>query len=136
MSKFWSTQPINNGVYPEFVYGKIKELDKNTIENYLPKNLLWFSLDVNNDIILNAIHEFLSNHYVTDCNNMYRLDYSKEFLKFGLKSPKDLTNPVTNAHIAYLMSNGGKNWTAWHSNPGQRDYQLVKNYAKEALDLN
>ena len=56
--------------------------------------------------------------------------------QFGLKSPKDLTNPVTNAHIAYLMSNGGKNWTAWHSNPGQRDYQLVKNYAKEALDLN
>ena len=42
---------------------------------------------MNNDIILNAIHEFLSNHYVTDCNNMYRLDYSKEFLKFGLKSP-------------------------------------------------
>lgn len=87
MSKFWSTQPINNGVYPEFIYGKIKELDKNMIENYLPQNLKWVSLDMNNDLILNIIHEFLSSHYVTDANNMYRLDYPKEFLKFGLKFP-------------------------------------------------
>jgi hypothetical protein len=48
--------------------------------------------------------------------------------EFGLKSAEDLTDPVTNAHIAYLMSNGGKNWAAWHSNPGQRDYHLVKQY--------
>lgn len=93
MSKFWSTQPVNKGIYPEFINGKIKELDKNMLDNYLPDNLMWFSLDVNDPFILNAIHEFLSNHYVTDVNNMYRLDYSKEFLKYGLTYPnynKDL----------------------------------------------
>ena len=93
MSKFWSTQPVNKGIYPEFINGQIKELDKNMVDNYLPDNLMWFSLDVNDNFILNAIHEFLSNHYVTDVNNMYRLDYSKEFLKFGLTYPnynKDL----------------------------------------------
>jgi hypothetical protein len=34
--------------------------------------------------------------------------------EFGLESNEDLFNPVTNATIAFEMSNGGKNWKAWH----------------------
>jgi hypothetical protein len=34
--------------------------------------------------------------------------------QFGLKDNKDLFNPYVNAKIAYEMSNGGKNWSAWH----------------------
>jgi hypothetical protein len=34
--------------------------------------------------------------------------------KFNLKTNFDLLNPVINAKIAYHMSNGGKNWSAWH----------------------
>lgn len=100
MSKFWSTQPVNKGIYPDFINGKIKELDKNMIDNYLPENLEWVSLDVNNDHVLNAIHQFLSDHYVTDINNMYRLDYSKEFLKFGLKYPN--YNKNLNLGLLYI----------------------------------
>jgi hypothetical protein len=33
--------------------------------------------------------------------------------KFGLESNAELLNPVVNAQIAYHMSNGGKNWSAW-----------------------
>jgi hypothetical protein len=33
--------------------------------------------------------------------------------KFGLNSNKELLNPVTNAEIAFKMSRGGENWTAW-----------------------
>ena len=33
--------------------------------------------------------------------------------KFGLESNAELFNPVINAQIAYHMSNGGKNWSAW-----------------------
>lgn len=33
--------------------------------------------------------------------------------KYGLKSNEDLYNPLINAQIAYKMSNGGKNWSAW-----------------------
>jgi hypothetical protein len=33
--------------------------------------------------------------------------------KFNLRSNSDLLNPVVNAKIAYHMSDGGKNWTAW-----------------------
>jgi hypothetical protein len=33
--------------------------------------------------------------------------------KYGLQSNEDLYNPLTNARIAFQMSNGGKNWSAW-----------------------
>jgi hypothetical protein len=34
--------------------------------------------------------------------------------KFNLNSNADLLNPVINAQIAYHMSKGGKDWSAWH----------------------
>jgi hypothetical protein len=33
--------------------------------------------------------------------------------KYGLDSNEDLFDPTTNATIAYKMSSGGKNWSAW-----------------------
>lgn len=33
--------------------------------------------------------------------------------KYGLKSNEDLYNPLISAQIAYQMSNGGTNWSAW-----------------------
>ena len=33
--------------------------------------------------------------------------------KYNLKSNEDLYNPLISAQIAYQMSNGGKNWSAW-----------------------
>jgi hypothetical protein len=33
--------------------------------------------------------------------------------KYNLSSNNDLYNPLINAQIAYQMSNGGKNWSAW-----------------------
>lgn len=44
---------------------------------------------------------------------------------YHLKSANDLTDPVTNAQIAYKMSSGGKNWTPWHADPGERDRHLI-----------
>ena len=34
--------------------------------------------------------------------------------KFGLNFNSELLNPVINAQVAYHMSSGGKNWSAWH----------------------
>lgn len=34
--------------------------------------------------------------------------------KYGLESNEDLFDPLTNAKIAFQMSNGGENWSAWH----------------------
>lgn len=33
--------------------------------------------------------------------------------KYGLSRNEDLFNPIINASIAYKMSNGGKDWSAW-----------------------
>lgn len=33
--------------------------------------------------------------------------------KYGLERNEDLFDPLINARIAYQMSNGGKNWSAW-----------------------
>jgi len=34
--------------------------------------------------------------------------------KFNLKNNSDLFDPVTSAKIAFFMSNGGQDWSAWH----------------------
>ncbi len=34
--------------------------------------------------------------------------------EYNLDSNEDLFDPVRNAEIAFQMSNGGKNWSAWH----------------------
>jgi hypothetical protein len=33
--------------------------------------------------------------------------------RYGLRSNEDLFDPMVNAKIAYQMSDGGKNWSAW-----------------------
>jgi Lysozyme like domain len=47
---------------------------------------------------------------------------------YGLKSANDLKDPLTNAKVAYEMSHGGKNWSPWKAEPGQRDYAITKTY--------
>jgi len=42
--------------------------------------------------------------------------------KYGLKSNEDLYNPLINAQIAYQMSNGGKNWSAWSTEDAAKNY--------------
>lgn len=49
--------------------------------------------------------------------------------KFGLRSNADLLNPVVNAKIAYYMSNGGKDWSAW-SNYSHRTKAWMKKFPK------
>ena len=48
--------------------------------------------------------------------------------KFGLAANTDLFDPVTNARIAYHMSNKGKNWSAWTYLDGERFKQLWAEY--------
>ena len=46
---------------------------------------------------------------------------------FGLAYNAQLLNPVTNAQIAYHMSNAGRDWSAWHgTNTSVVQYWLMK----------
>ena len=33
---------------------------------------------------------------------------------YGLSNNEELFDPLTNAKIAYIMSEGGKNWSPWN----------------------
>jgi hypothetical protein len=54
----------------------------------------------------------------TNCYGLFQINMTGSMgparrEKYDLKSNEDLYNPLINAQIAYHMSNGGKNWSAW-----------------------
>jgi hypothetical protein len=54
----------------------------------------------------------------TNCYGLFQINMTGSMgparrEKYGLKYNEDLYNPLINAQIAYHMSNGGKNWSAW-----------------------
>lgn len=50
--------------------------------------------------------------------------------KFDLASKKDLLDPVTNAKIAFHMSNEGSDWSSWTYLEGERIKQFLLEYPK------
>jgi len=50
--------------------------------------------------------------------------------KFNLKSKKELFDPVTNARIAFHMSNQGENWSSWTYINGERFKELWQEFPK------
>jgi hypothetical protein len=51
--------------------------------------------------------------------------------KFQLKTNADLLEPVTNAKIAYHMSNGGEDWSSWKVHPGQKNGERYESFLRE-----
>lgn len=51
--------------------------------------------------------------------------------KFNLLSNKELLDPVTNAQIAYHMSDGGRDWSSWKVYAGQTNGERFENFYKE-----
>jgi len=93
--KFWETQPVpqnydqNKTTSEDRAIDAVKDKDKDIRqEPYdLPAGFEWFSCDVDDPAQLEAIYVLLRDHYVEDDDNMFRFDYSKEFLKWALKPP-------------------------------------------------
>lgn len=51
--------------------------------------------------------------------------------KFNLQSNKELFDPVTNAQIAYHMTNKGQDWSSWKVYSGQRNGERFEDFYKE-----
>lgn len=54
----------------------------------------------------------------SNCYGLFQINMSGSMgpdrrRKYGLSKNEDLFNPIINATVAYKMSNGGKNWSAW-----------------------
>jgi len=62
----------------------------------LAKGFEWYTLDLTKDEDLNAFHKHLTEQYVEDARGAFRLDYSREFLRWVLLVP----GYVRNWHVA------------------------------------
>jgi glycylpeptide N-tetradecanoyltransferase len=92
--KFWDTQPVPKeaeDTSDPTASGPIdteKTVDDINAEPLnLPKGFKWVSMDVTDDVQLKEIYKLLAENYVEDDDNMFRFDYSKEFLQWALMAP-------------------------------------------------
>lgn len=53
----------------------------------LPEGFSWYEVDIDNPEELESVYSLLRDHYVEDDDNMFRFDYSKDFLQWALKPP-------------------------------------------------
>ncbi|XP_072028638.1 glycylpeptide N-tetradecanoyltransferase 2-like [Amphiura filiformis] len=89
--QFWDTQPVPK--LEEKVDGEINEPvepDKTDVRQdcySLPGQFQWDTLDVHNPSILQELYTLLNENYVEDDDNMFRFDYSPDFLKWALCPP-------------------------------------------------
>ncbi|CRH04009.1 glycylpeptide N-tetradecanoyltransferase, putative [Plasmodium relictum] len=99
--KFWYTQPVpkindefNETVNEPFINdNKVEDVRKE--EYKLPNGYSWYVCDIKNENDRREIFQLLSDNYVEDDDNIFRFNYSSEFLLWGLSSP----NYVKNWHI-------------------------------------
>lgn len=91
--KFWETQPVpalrshiptgvNEPIEPN---KRIEEIKADPFS--LPEGFHWEDLDLNNKDELMELYTLLTENYVEDDDNMFRFDYSPEFLKWALQPP-------------------------------------------------
>ncbi|XP_032823135.1 glycylpeptide N-tetradecanoyltransferase 2 isoform X1 [Petromyzon marinus] len=88
--QFWDTQPVPKLDEDVTVHGPI-EPDKDSVrqEPYsLPAGFAWDTLDISNAAVLKELYTLLNENYVEDDDNMFRFDYSPEFLQWALRPPR------------------------------------------------
>lgn len=88
---FWETQPVPKlteevttcePIEPE------KKADEIKKEPYhLPEGFEWETLNIDDDEQLKELYKLLNENYVEDDDNMFRFDYSPEFLRWALQPP-------------------------------------------------
>ncbi|KAG9441595.1 hypothetical protein H6P81_017449 [Aristolochia fimbriata] len=91
---FWETQPvgqfkdIGDTTLPEGPIEPPTPLSEVKQEPYnLPNLYEWTTCDIDSEAVCGEIYNLLSNNYVEDDENMFRFNYSKEFLRWALRPP-------------------------------------------------
>lgn len=89
--EFWDTQPVpkleehiesNEPIEPN------KSKDEIRKEPYsLPQGFQWDTIDIGDPLVLMELYTLLNENYVEDDDNMFRFDYSPEFLRWALQPP-------------------------------------------------
>jgi len=89
--QFWSTQPVpsidenvtsNEAISPDLPNDKVRQ------DPYsLPEGFKWDTLNLDDPLVLKELYILLNENYVEDDDNMFRFDYSPEFLAWALQPP-------------------------------------------------
>ncbi|CAI8606139.1 unnamed protein product [Vicia faba] len=97
--KFWETQlvgqfkDIGNSALPEGPIEPSTPLSEVKQEPYnLPNLYEWVTCDIHDEQMCDEIYTLLANNYVEDDENMFRFNYSKEFLRWALQPPGYFTS--------------------------------------------
>ncbi|XP_021725763.1 glycylpeptide N-tetradecanoyltransferase 1-like [Chenopodium quinoa] len=92
--KFWETQPvgqfkdIGDSSLPEGPIEQPTAVSEVKQEPYkLPADYEWITCDLETDDMCSQVYNLLTNNYVEDDENMFRFNYSKEFLQWALRPP-------------------------------------------------
>ncbi|KAF8406867.1 hypothetical protein HHK36_005988 [Tetracentron sinense] len=92
--KFWETQPV--GQFKDLGDSSLLEgpiepptpLSEVRQEPYnLPNPYEWTICDIDSEETCTEVYNLLTNNYVEDDENMFRFNYSKEFLRWALRPP-------------------------------------------------
>ena len=91
--EFWSTQPVpkmdeeiresENAAIDEDI--PIEQLRQEPYS--LPSGFAWDTLNIDDPLVLKELYLLLNENYVEDDDNMFRFDYSPEFLRWALQPP-------------------------------------------------
>eukprot|EP00920_Eleutheroschizon_duboscqi_P030663 GHVT01074118.1.p1 GENE.GHVT01074118.1~~GHVT01074118.1.p1 ORF type:complete len:510 (-),score=122.80 GHVT01074118.1:357-1886(-) len=90
---FWDTQPVPqiSDVISAEDMGAIEPprslADVRAAPYKLPEGFAWDDLDVTDEPQRKELYTLLNEHYVEDEDNLFRFDYSPEFLQWALTSP-------------------------------------------------
>ncbi|CAH1789246.1 unnamed protein product, partial [Owenia fusiformis] len=94
--QFWDTQPVpklsdkvteHTAIEPSKSKAEVRQ------ESYsLPPGFKWDTLNINDPLVLKELYTLLNENYVEDDDNMFRFDYSPEFLQWALQPPGWLQN--------------------------------------------
>ncbi|CAL9057179.1 glycylpeptide N-tetradecanoyltransferase 1 [Musa acuminata AAA Group] len=92
--RFWETQPVGqfkdarDGSLPEGPIEPPIPVSAVKQEPYnLPALYEWTTCDIDDDQTCAEVYNLLTNNYVEDDENMFRFNYSKEFLRWALRPP-------------------------------------------------
>ncbi|KAG6428881.1 hypothetical protein SASPL_106920 [Salvia splendens] len=92
--KFWETQPVGqfkdvgDTSLPEGPIEQPTPMSEVKQEPYnLPAPYEWVTCDLDSEEVCSEVYTLLTNNYVEDDENMFRFNYSKEFLRWALRPP-------------------------------------------------
>ncbi|XP_076361396.1 glycylpeptide N-tetradecanoyltransferase 2-like isoform X1 [Tachypleus tridentatus] len=89
--EFWETQPVPKIDEKVVDFGPIEspknEDDIRKTPYSLPQGFKWDTLDITDPLILKELYLLLNENYVEDDDNLFRFDYSPDFLEWALKPP-------------------------------------------------